>query len=109
MSKSSKAEPPILANVEASRNCLGLNATVLPGLGTFRAGSCFRGLVEMGVAVAGTLYFCTLLFSAIGDRTEDISMVKAFRPYLPRLGLAVVFVVGSWVSGLLYAKTLFRR
>jgi len=109
MSKSSKAEPPILANVEGARNCLGLNATVLPGLGTFRAGSCFRGLVEMGVAVAGALYFCALLFSAIGDRTDEISMVKAFHPYIPRLILAVVFVVGSWVSGLLYAKTLFRR
>jgi hypothetical protein len=63
----------------------------------------------MGVAVAGTLYFCTLLFSAIGDRSEDISMMEAFRPYMPRLILAVIFVVGSWVSGLLYAKTLFRR
>jgi len=109
MSKSFKAEPPILANAEGARNCLGLNATVLPGLGTFRTGSYFRGLIEMGVAVSGTLYFCTLLFSAIGDRTEDISMVKAFQPYISRLGLAVVFVVGSWVSGLLYAKTLFRR
>ena len=109
MSKSSKAEPPILANAEGARNCLGLNATVLPGLGTFRTGSYFRGLAEMGVAVAGTLYFCTLLFSAIGDRTEDISMVKAFQPYMSRLGLAVLFVVGSWVSGLLYAKSLFRR
>lgn len=109
MSKSSETEPPILVNAERARNCLGLNATVLPGLGTFRAGSHFRGLVEMGVAVAGTLYFCTLLFSAIGDRTEDISMVKAFQPYISRLGLAVVFVVGSWVSGLFYAKTLFRR
>ena len=109
MSKSSKAEPPILANAERARNCLGLNATVLPGLGTFRTGSYLRGLIEMGVAVAGTLYFCTLLFSAIGDRTEDISMVKAFQPYMSRLGLAVFFVVGSWVSGLFYAKTLFRR
>ena len=109
MSKSSETEPPILVNAERARNCLGLNATVLPGLGTFRAGSYFRGLVEMGVALAGTLYFCTLLFSAIGDRTEDISMLKAFQPYISRLGLAVVFVVGSWVSGLLYAKTLFRR
>jgi hypothetical protein len=109
MSKSSKAEPPILANAEGARNCLGLNATVLPGLGTFRNGSRFRGLIEMAVAVAGTFYFCTLLFSAIGDRTEDISMVEAFQPYLPQLGLAVFFVVGSWVSGLLYAKTLFRR
>jgi hypothetical protein len=63
----------------------------------------------MGVAVAGALYFCALLFSAIGDRTDEISMVKAFQPYIPRLILAVVFVVGSWVSGLLYAKTLFRR
>jgi hypothetical protein len=63
----------------------------------------------MGVAVAGTLYFCALLFSAIGDRTEELSMLKAFQPYVSRLSLAVVFVVGSWVSGLLYAKTLFRR
>ena len=109
MSKSSKAEPPILTNVEGARNCLGLNATVLPGLGTFRTGSYFRGLIEMGVAVAGTLYFCTLLFSAIGDRTEDISLMEAFQHYIPRLTLAVIFVVGSWVSGLLYAKTLFRR
>ncbi len=109
MSKSSKTEPPFLANAERARNCLGLNATVLPGLGTFREGSYLRGLIEMGVALAGALYFCTLLFSAIGDRPEDISMVKAFQPYIPRLVLAVIFVVGSWVSGLLYAKTLFRR
>ena len=109
MSKSSETEPPILANAEGARNCLGLNATVLPGLGTFRTGSYLRGLIEMGVAVAGTLYFCTLLFSAIGDRTEDISMVKAFQPYMSRLGMAVFFVLGSWVSGLFYAKTLFRR
>lgn len=109
MTRSSNSEPPILANAERARNCLGLNATVLPGLGTFRAGSYFRGLIEMGVAVAGTLYFCTLLFSAIGDRTEDISMVKAFQPYLSRLGLAVVLVLVSWVSGIFYARTLFRR
>ena len=109
MSKYSKAEPPILANAEGARNCLGLNATVLAGRGRFRAGSRFRGLVEMGVAVAGALYFCTLLFSAIGDRSEDVSMMMVFQPYMPRLGLAVVFVVGSWISGLLYAKTLFRR
>lgn len=109
MTKFSKSEPPILANTERARNCLGLNATVLPGLGTFRTGAIFRGLLEMGVAVGGTLYFCTLLFSAIADRTEDLSLRQAFHPYMARLGFSVILVLVSWVSGIFYAKALFRR
>jgi len=103
------SEPPILAKLEAARNCFGLNATVLPGLGTFRMGSFFRGLCEMTVALGGTLFFCFTLLRAVGDREEDITLMQAFHPYFSHLALGVVFVLGSWVSGVLYAKGLFRK
>ena len=51
MNKSSFPEPPILADLEKARNCFGLNATVLPGLGTFRSGRRFRGFCEMVLAL----------------------------------------------------------
>jgi hypothetical protein len=103
------SEPPILAKLEAARNCFGLNATVLPGLGTFRMGSHFRGLCEMTVALGGTLFFCFTLLRAVGSREEDITLMQAFRPHFSHLALGVVLVLGSWVSGVLYAKGLFKK
>lgn len=107
MSRSS--EPPILVRTEAARNCLGLNATVLPGLGTFRMGSHFRGLCEMTVALGGTLFFCFTLLRAVGGREEDIPLMQAFRPHFSHLALGVVLVLGSWVSGFLYGKGLLQK
>jgi len=103
------SEPPILAKLEAARNCFGLNATVLPGLGTFRMGSHFRGICEMTVALCGTLFFCFTLLRAVESREEDITLMQAFRPHFSHLALGVVLVLGSWVSGVLYAKGLFRK
>jgi len=107
MSRSS--EPPILAKTEAARNCLGLNATVLPGLGTFRMGSHFRGLCEMTVALGGTGLFCLTLLQAVGGRDEEMTLMQAFRPYFSHLALGVVLVLGSWVSGFLYGKGLLQK
>jgi len=107
MSKSS--EPPILAETEAARNCLGLNATVLPGLGTFRTGNHFRGVCEMAVALGGTVFFCFTLLQAVGGRDEEMTLMQAFRPYFSHLAFGVVLVLGSWVSGFLYAKGLFQK
>jgi len=107
MSRSS--EPPILARTEAARNCLGLNATVLPGLGTFRMGNHFRGLCEMTVALGGTLFFCFTLLRAVGNREEDITLMQAFRPHFSHLALGVVLVLGSWVSGFMYGRGLLQK
>ncbi|NDE85571.1 MAG: hypothetical protein EB056_06065 [Verrucomicrobia bacterium] len=109
MNKSSFPEPPILADLEKARNCFGLNATVLPGLGTFRAGKYFRGLCEMGSALGGTLFFCFTLLRAVRDREEDITLMQAFRPHFSHLALGVVLVLGSWISGVRFAKGLFPR
>ena len=88
---------------------MGLNATVLPGLGTFRMGNRFRGLAEMGVAALGTLLFCFYLIEAVGSRDESTTLTQAFANYGFRLLLAVVLVLGSWCSGVLFAKKLFLR
>lgn len=109
MNKSSSLEPPILADLERARNCFGLNATVLPGLGTFRMGHPIRGILEMTAALVGTLTFCVALVQGVGSRSEDISLMQAMNPYWSRMGLGVVLVVGSWVSGVRFAKALFRR
>lgn len=103
------SEPPILAEAEAARNCMGLNATVLPGLGTFRMGSRLRGLFEISVAIGGTLLFCGTLIQAVGEREEGVTLLAAFSPHLSKLTLGVLLVLGSWFSGVLYAKGLFRR
>ena len=103
------SEPPILAKVEAARNCFGLNATVLPGLGTFRMGSRFRGLCEMFFAISGTLLFCATLIQAVGERDENMTLLAGFLPHLSKLALGVSVVLGSWLSGVLYAKGLFRE
>ena len=103
------SEPPILAKLEAARNCFGLNATVLPGLGTFRMGSRLRGFFEMSVAIGGTLFFCGTLIRAVGEREEGMSLLAAFSPHLFKLALGVFLVLGSWLSGVLYAKGLFQK
>ena len=72
-------------------------------------GSFFRGLCEMTVALGGTLFFCFTLLRAVGDREEDITLMQAFRPHFSHLALGVVLVLGSWVSGVLYAKGLFKK
>ena len=77
MTTSSVPEPPILAETEKARNCLGLNATVLPGLGTFRNGARLRGLLEMTVAVGGTLWFCKTLFLITGEAMEGTRILSA--------------------------------
>ena len=107
MSRSS--EPPILAEAEAARNCMGLNATVLPGLGTFRMGSRLRGLFEMSVTIGGTLLFCGTLIQAVGEREEGVTLLAAFSPHLTNLTLGVFLVLGAWFSGVFYAKGLFRK
>jgi hypothetical protein len=103
------SEPPILAKLEAARNCFGLNATVLPGLGTFRMGSRLRGLFEMSVAIGGTLLFCGALIQAVSEREEGMTLLAAFSPHFSKLTLGVFLVLGAWFSGVFYAKGLFRR
>ena len=107
MSRSS--EPPILSELEAARNCMGLNASVLPGLGTFRIGNRLRGLLEMGIALGGTIFFCLTLFQVMGDRDESMTFFQAVAPYALRLILAVILVLGSWLSGVLFARRLLRK
>ena len=103
------SEPPILTKLEAVRNCFGLNATVLPGLGTFRMGSRLRGLFEMSMAIGGTLLFCGTMIQAVGEREEGVPLLATFSPHLSKLILGVFLVLGAWVSGVLYAKGLFRK
>ena len=103
------SEPPILAKLEAARNCFGLNATVLPGLGTFRMGSRLRGLFEMSVAISGTLLFCGTLIQAVGEREEGVTLFAAFSPHLSNLALGVFLVLGAWFSGVFYARGLFQK
>ena len=93
------SEPPILAKLEAARNCFGLNATVLPGLGTFRMGSRLRGLLEMSVAIGGTLFFCGTLIQAVGEREEGMSLLAAFSSHLSKLALGVFPGIGWLVLG----------
>lgn len=109
MNKSSSPEPPILADLEKARNCFGLNATVLPGLGTFRMGRPLRGTMEMGAALVGTLTFCVALAQGVGSRSEDMSLLQAMSPYWSRMGFGVVLVVVSWISGVHFAKGLLHR
>jgi len=121
MTTSSVPEPPILADTEKARNCLGLNATVLPGLGTFRHGARLRGLLEMAVAVGGTLWFCKTLFIMAGDifgvaqfraETESVAHlsdgISAFRTHGGVLLLSAALVIGSWISGFRYGRTILK-
>jgi len=103
------SEPPILTKLEAARNCFGLNATVLPGLGTFRTGSRIRGLLEMSVAIGGTLLFCGTMVQSVGEREEGVTLLAAFSPHLSKMALGVFLVLGGWFSGVFYAKGLFQK
>ena len=121
MTTSSVPEPPILAEAEKARNCLGLNATVLPGLGTFRHGARLRGILEMTVAVGGTVWFCKTLFLMAGDifgvaqfraETETVAHlsneISAFRTHGGVLLLSAVLVIGSWISGFRYGRAILK-
>ncbi len=109
MTTSSVPEPPILAETEKARNCLGLNATVLPGLGTFRHGARFRGLLEMTVAIVGTLWFCKTLFLIAGEMTEGMKFLSALGAYAATLVVSAAVVIGSWISGVRYGRALLRN
>jgi len=122
MTTSSVPEPPILAEAEKARNCLGLNATVLPGLGTFRHGARLRGLLEMAVAVGGTLWFCKTLVLIAADvfgvaqfraETEATGPLpdgaSAWSVYGPALLVSAAVVVGSWISGVRYGRSLLKE
>jgi hypothetical protein len=63
----------------------------------------------MGVAALGTLLFCFYLIEAVGSRDESTNLTQAFSNYGFRLLLAVTLVLGSWCSGVLFAKKLFLR
>ena len=109
MNSCSTPQPPILADLERARNCFGLNATVLPGLGTLRAGHPLRGLAEIAAALTGTLMFCVALVQGVGGRSEEISLLQAMQPYWGCVGMGVVLVVASWISGVRFARSLFPR
>ena len=108
MTTSSVPEPPILADTEKARNCLGLNATVLPGLGTYRHGSRFRGLLEMVVAVGGTVWFCKTLFLVAGEIAEGMKFMPALGTHVGTLLVSVILVVVSWVSGVRYGRAAVK-
>jgi hypothetical protein len=121
MTTSSVPEPPILADTEKARNCLGLNATVLPGLGTFRHGARLRGLLEMAVAIGGTLWFCKTLFVVAGEifgvaqfraETESAahlsSGISVWRIHGPVFLLSAATVIVSWISGVRYGRAAVK-
>lgn len=108
MTISSVPEPPRLANLAKARNCLGLNATVLPGLGTFRHGSRLRGACEMAVAILGTLWFCKTLVLAAAEMTAGMDFPSAFRAHGWTFLASAVAVVASWISGVNYGRTVLK-
>lgn len=108
MITSSVPEPPILAETERARNCLGLNATVLPGLGTFRHGSPWRGLLEMLIALGGTLWFCKTLFLVAGEMAEGVKFLPALGIHGGTLLVSAIVVVGSWISGVSYGRSILK-
>lgn len=109
MTTSSAPEPPILAETAKARNCLGLNATVLPGLGTFRHGARLRGVVEMAVTLVGTLWFCQALFRIAGEVMEGTGFLAAVGMQAWTLLLSAIVVVGSWISGVNFGRAAVRR
>jgi len=108
MTISSVPEPPILADTEKARNCLGLNATVLPGLGTFRYGARLRGILEMTVAVGGTVWFCKTLFLMAGEVSEGTKLLPALGVHAWTLLLSAAVVIGSWISGVRYGRAILK-
>ena len=108
MTISSVPEPPILADTEKARNCLGLNATVLPGLGTFRHGARLRGLLEMAAALGGTVWFCRTLFVIAGEVTEGVKILPVVGHHAGTLCLSAMVVIGGWISGVRYGRTALK-
>ena len=108
MTTSSAPEPPILADTEQARNCLGLNATVLPGLGTFRHGARLRGILEMTVAVGGTVWFCKTLFLIAGEVSEGMKLLPALGAHAWTLLLSAAVVIASWISGVKYGRAAVK-
>ena len=108
MTRSSAPEPPILADTEKARNCLGLNATVLPGLGTFRHGARLRGLFEMALAVGGTLWFCKTLFLVAAEMTEGMKFLPSLGIHAGTFLFSATVVVVSWVSGVRYGRSVLK-
>jgi hypothetical protein len=108
MTTFSAPEPPILAETEKARNCLGLNATVLPGLGTYRHGARLRGLLEMLAALGGTIWFCKTLFLVAGSMAEGMSFLAAARSCATTLLASASVVIGSWVSGFRYGRAVLK-
>lgn len=109
MTTSSAPEPPILADTTKARNCLGLNATVLPGLGTFRHGARLRGLLEMTLALGGTLWFCKTLFLVAAEVTSGMNFLPALGAHGAALGISAAGVVASWISGVRYGRFVLRE
>ena len=108
MTISSVPEPPILVDTEKARNCLGLNATVLPGLGTFRYGARLRGILEMTVAAGGTVWFCKTLFLMAGEVSEGMKLLPALGVHAWTLLLSAAVVIGSWISGVRYGRAILK-
>ena len=108
MTISSVPEPPILAKTEHARNCLGLNATVLPGLGTFRHGARLRGLLEMTFALVGTLWFCKTLFGVAGEMSDGVKFLAALSSHGGTLFWSALVVIGSWMSGVSYGRAALK-
>jgi hypothetical protein len=72
-------------------------------------GSRLRGLIEMSVAIGGTLLFCGTMIQAVGEREEGITLLAAFSPHLSKLTLGVFLILGAWFSGVFYARGLFQK
>ncbi|NDC80126.1 MAG: hypothetical protein EB090_02470 [Verrucomicrobia bacterium] len=68
-----------------------------------------RGLIEMTAALTGTLLFCVALVQGVGNRADDVPFLHAIKPYWNRIGTGLFLVLASWLSGVLFAKRLFRR
>jgi hypothetical protein len=49
------------------------------------------------------------MIQAVGEREEGVTLLAAFSPHLSKMALGVFLVLGGWVSGVFYAKGLFRR
>ena len=109
MTTSSVPEPPILAETERARNCLGLNATVLPGLGTYRQGSRFRGILEMAVGVWGVVWFCQTLWVIAGEVTEEGKILPVVGHHAGPLFFSAIMVIGSWISGVRFGMSVVKK
>lgn len=67
-----------------------------------------RGLLEMAVAVGGTLWFCKTLFLIAGAMTEGATFLTALGDHAGTLAVSAAVVIGSWVSGFRYGQTILK-